>query len=341
MSLADIIRQRKQQAAGPASAQTMADLQRATSTGKATTRPTGPAISNIASQVAAQAGQAAQRQQQFGIDQQVRGLAQAEQQQDTQFAQQQRFMGQQQADQVAEITARQGIADRNRAAEEEMATARLTQNEEIQTRQITNEFSNRLADLASQHDITTNELFSWARQQRDTLSFDKFQANLESLGAAMALSDRKYTDEIRRIGQIQNLDDELKFREESLRLAMGQDMEILGQQFDLQKLINADEREYRRMIASMDINTALALADQAAKEQAYKNMITGVTNVATTLASQDWTSPSGTAPTDTTVGGGTTVSTSGNQTSRRSTQPQYFDPDLNQTPIGGFPPWGT
>lgn len=285
-SLMDIINQRKKtQAPAPVAAGDVLAQQQAAATGKVSRTSGGPAISNVGSQLAAAAGQ----QQMAALDTQgmiqQQALSQAETQQDQRFglaqSAQQSQMGQQQAN----LAAQTQQADAARAAREQMAVRELQQKEDLGTRELSDGYSNALANMASERNIVEQDIFRNAAQERDKLGAEQFRAYLDQSAHAMAMSNQKYVDEITRIGQKANLRDEIEFRREAQRLAFGQDFDIMGQQFDMQKLMNADEREFRKAMADMDIDTALRLAEQAAKEQAYKQVLTGATNMATSYVS--------------------------------------------------------
>lgn len=281
----DIINKRKQQfGMAPASAQTMAEQTQQTATGKVGRGGATPAISNVEAQLAAQAGQA----QQAGLAAQQAGQMQALGQQERMIQQQQDLAGRQQAQQLQQqqqqLLAQQNMADQQRAAQEQMAAKELKARDVNNTKQLNNAYANALADLASQRNITEQNLFEYARQERDKLGLEKSNAFLEQVAHAMALADRKYVDTLVRLGEENNLRDELNFKKEAMKTAFGNDFDILSQQLDMQALMNADARESKQLLAKMDINAAIQLAEQAAKEEAYKNIITGGVGFATQYA---------------------------------------------------------
>lgn len=280
MSLLDIIKQRKQARPAATAAGDVAALQQTAATGKAAAPTTGPAVSGVQSQLAAQAGAA--QQQQIGLagmvaDQQ---LGAAERLQQQQIEQQQRQQRQRHAQQLKAISAETQITDARRQAEDQMARERLKATEQANTTQLNNSYAEALKELATNRQIVEQDIFSQAKQERQQLTVDKYEAHLEQIAHITALSDRKYIDEITRIGRLRNLQDDIEFRREAIELAFGNDLEILNQQFDMQRLMNVEEREFKNAMADIDINTAVELAKIAAKEQAYANIIQGTTTAA-------------------------------------------------------------
>lgn len=280
-SLMDIIKSKRPAQPAPQSAQAMRTMGTTAMTGKEGGPQTGPAMSNIAAQQAAQAGQAAASQQQLGQTMAMQQLGaaektQQEQQQLAQDAQQRQFLQQQQ-----QLTTQQLVADQRRAVEADMATEALTAAERNQSKQLQSGYDNALKDLATQRGISEQEIFQWAKQNRQQLGAEKYRSFLEQTAHAMAMADQQYVDTLRREGQIRNLQDQIAFKKEATQLAFGQNYQILGQQFNMQRLMGMDARQFRTEMAKMDMNTALALAEQASKEAAYKNMLMGATNIAT------------------------------------------------------------
>lgn len=288
MVIADIIKKRKAQNQGPSSAQSIAQRQQRLATGKSMGTQVGPAMSNIAAQTAAQSGQAQQAAQQFQTAQAASGLAQQQQQGDQAFAAAQRQQQRQFGVQEQGLLAEGQIQMQQRDAQDQMASQQLKQSEQQAREKLNNQYANGLAELTSERSMVENQVFQGLEFARKTLASDVFNAGVEQLGHMLAMSDRAYLDEITRVGQMHNLRDEIAFKREATELAFGQDLEILRQQFDIQALINADARETRLAIQDMSDNTAWQLAEQAAQEEAYKNVIQGISAGSKAAAGADW-----------------------------------------------------
>lgn len=290
-SILDIIKQRKQAAGtNPVSAQALAEQQATAQTGKAVTTGAGPAMSNVQAQMAAQATKAGQQQlaTQGAIQNQATAAAEQTQNQQFQLAQSQQAAGMQRAQR--DIAARQTMSDAQRAAQEQMAMKEMNARETTQMKQMSNAYAESLANLASERGIVEQDIFAEAARMRDQLDFEKYQAFLDQAGHVLAMTNQEYLDNLRRVGQEQRLRDQLAFRKEATQIAFGQDFQFLNQQFDQQRLLNSDRRDFERMMSEMDMNTAILMAEQAAKEQAYKNMIMGATSIGVGLSGMDWSS---------------------------------------------------
>ena len=302
MSLLDVLRKRQKKALAPqapSSSPTAGELERLAVTG-ATGRQqaaTGPATSSLAGQIAQQ--QATQAQQQLGTEQalQAAGMAQdiqAQQEQLDLAAQEQALRrGQQQAG----ITAQTQMEGAQRQAQAEMSrTARSAQERQYLTN-LTNQYANQLADLASQRGIVEQDLFSDFKQNVAQLSDAKAAAGLEQLSHALALSDRQYVDQLNRLGAERNLMDEIAFKREANELVFQNNLDILSDRLDKQRILNMDAREFKKEMAQMDINEAIRIAEQAAKAQATANILKGGIGVATSLSS--YYAGQGSSPTST------------------------------------------
>ena len=285
MAIMDIIKKRRKGGPVAVSAEAVATHQQAGATGKVGRSTGGPKMSNVGSQLAAQQGQA-----QLGAIQtqgiaQTQALGAAEKSQDQQFGLATAQQKQQKTSQLDNLAAQNQMSNAQRAAQEEMAIKQMTQQEKLQGDQLNQTYANALRDLTSERGITEQNIFGEASRVRDQLGQDKYMSYLDQTAHATAMADQKYSDEIARLGAIHNLQDEGEFRLESQRLAFGQDFDLLSQQFDMQRLANADEREFQKAMADMNLDTALLLAGQAAKEQAYKSILTGMSGAVTAYAS--------------------------------------------------------
>ena len=281
MALLDIINQRKKARATPVTdAGDVTQQMRTMQTGKVGSAQSGPAQSNVASQMAADSVNAAGAKQDMSQLVTQTGLAgaasnQAEQFQTAQAGQSQALAGAQQ-----DFAAQTQMSDSQRAAQEDATLSKLASNQSNASAQLSNTYANALADMASQRGITEQDIFSKSQMDQKSLDSEKFQSHLAQVAHVTALSDKKYVDAMQRIGQERNLRDDLAFEKEAMRLEFGNDYEILNQQFNMQELMNMDERAFKDEMANMDINTALSMAAQAAKEQQYMDMIKGGTMVA-------------------------------------------------------------
>jgi hypothetical protein len=120
-------------------------------------------------------------------------------------------------------------------------------------------YSEAVKDLASQRGIAEDDLFADFRQGTQELEFRKDGAKLEQLAHQLALSDRKYVEDLQQIGQLRRLEDSHQFALESQSLALGQALEDALAQRDLKVDLNASEREFNEWLTNMDVDSAAAI----------------------------------------------------------------------------------
>lgn len=347
MALLDVLKAKKKQLGpgpAPVDSGSVAAAQQTMATGKAGRATTGPAMSGVGSQLAAQAGQAQRGALNVQAIQQQQALGAQEQAQADQFKLAQKGIEQRGEQQQADLLAQETMQNQQRQAQDEMALKDRQAKEARSGQIMTNQYANALANLASQQGIAEQQIFEHARQVRSELDHDKYLSYLDQVAHSAAMSDQKYVDEITRIGQTRNLKDQLAFKKEAATIAFGNDFEVLQQDFDMQELINADKRQFQEIMSHMDINSALKLAEIAAKEAAYTNIIKGVAGMGAAYAASPGSTTTPSSANHMTGGQSVTSAQSFNpsapatQTSAFSTQPQTFNPDINMTPASGFGP---
>ena len=118
-------------------------------------------------------------------------------------------------------------------------------------------------------------------QGRRTLDTEKDRAKLEQLSHTMALSDRKYVDQLQREGQKLRLDNDLAFREALQKSILGSNEELLREGLGNKDILQADDREFREMMSGIDIDFAMKMADNELADAKKAAMISGVTTLAT------------------------------------------------------------
>ena len=285
MALLDVLKntmsvKKAQNTVGPAAGD-IQNLIQTKQTGKAQGPAGGPATSNIAGQVQAQADATTAQSQAFGMNLAAGQQAQQAADQQAQLDQQAAAQAQNTATNRANILAQESMAGQQRNAAAESAQRRLTAGADAQTLELNNKYANAVQTLASERGISENEIFQNFQQETAKLGLEKSAAMLEQLGHTLAMSDQRYVDTLKQIGAENNLIDDIAFKREANTLAFQKDLEILSQQFDMERLINADERTFQREMAQLDINTALSMAAQAAREASATQMINGTVNMGT------------------------------------------------------------
>lgn len=284
MALLDVLKatqQSRQPAANAAATPTAAELQSLAATkatGKAVAPTAAPATSNIAGQVAATNNAATAASTQQATDNASNALVQTagQQQQAIDLTKNSQATATQSA--IANLQTEQSLANTQRGVKEDMATSAVNQKVDLETKEFTNKYATAAADLASQRGIAENDIFQDYNQAIQQVGLEKATSNLEQTAHILAMSDAKYVDELKRVGMELNLQDDISFKREASTLALQKNLEILSKGFDMERLINADRRTFTEQMSTMDLNMALSIAAQAAKEAAAVQTISGVTN---------------------------------------------------------------
>lgn len=96
-------------------------------------------------------------------------------------------------------------------------------------------------------------------EQRDQLSLDRDRAKAEQAAFLMRLSDDKYITNLKTEGAKERLDNEIRFREEAMKAALGNASELYNNNFTFRKLMTAKDNEFDKVLNSMKIDDAITL----------------------------------------------------------------------------------
>jgi hypothetical protein len=167
------------------------------------------------------------------------------------------FQGQQALDQVASqgAVAAQQVAGAEAAQEQQAEQARTTGNLQrsevqqglrLQENQILNNFEQGIKKLNSAGAV----------------------AELEDLGRALRLSNRKYIEDLQNLGMTKRLDNEQAFRIEAHKTAFRDAEDLLGIKLDYREIVNADDREFKKWLEEQSTQWNL---EKIAKETEIAN----------------------------------------------------------------------
>lgn len=152
----------------------------------------------------------------------------------------------------------------------------IQQQEQLQKAEINQ--TNRLDTLQTR--LKTDQILKDLERSKGEIDLKRDGARLEQLGSNLRLQNKQYVDNLQREGQLARLNDDAAFRQAALQSTMGQKLEILNKTIDNNTLISANDREFKRKVAQIDVSQAYAMfnADMAAgKDQA---MWGGIGNLA-------------------------------------------------------------
>jgi hypothetical protein len=178
--------------------------------------------------------------------------------------------------QVAQETQNQDEAMRQ---QEEAAWMELD-DQEFQVRE-------QAVSLKSQFNQKMDEILTTLEQNRAELSLDQQKALTEQAGFYMRLNNEKYVNQLKSEGARARLDSTVKFKEAMMSTIFKNQYELLNKNLTLKSMLRADERDFDRKLAKMDINTAIALLsselDTAATQQGYQGAMDTTSGIASAV----------------------------------------------------------
>lgn len=230
----------------------------------------GPAASRLGEQAALTAGRQALREQTFAErlgEVQARGREQAlvEQQ-----ALAERRLGQEEELAQERLAAEAAAARAGVTAAEEEARLRRIAKGEATTADINAQAEQRLRDLASARNIQMDDLFAQFEASNLELADRKDAAQLEQMAFNLAMQDKKYLDELDKIGQQRTLENDLSYDEELQRISMEANLDQLMDDIGFQSSRKVADRDYQRQLAQIDIDTAIEIARASARDAATR-----------------------------------------------------------------------
>lgn len=278
MALIDEFRKRmqQQQQALPAAPDVQGQLQKLAQakTGKAGT-PGAPVASTIGQDVAnAQlASQAAtQGMQQQSQTQQL--AAAAQQQQSAVDLFRQRLQAERQLSQQG-MAAKQATTMEALSGTEARTKKQLSTQEELKLNALNGDYKNKIADLAANRGIQTDDIFEMFRQDTADLEFRKDSAQLEQMAFQMGMTNKAYLQELDAIGKLRGLENDLNFKKEYAKLKHGAEVDATLAQLGWQSAFDADERTFAMEMGKMDIDQAISLANAYISQANTQAIVSG------------------------------------------------------------------
>lgn len=109
-----------------------------------------------------------------------------------------------------------------------------------------------------------------------TLDVAKQGAKVEQLGFQLRLSNQNYIMQLKTEAARDKITSEAAFREALQRTIFADEIDLFSSDLDFRMLLKADDAQFQKMIAQIDIDTALAIASSAAKDAAAQQITSGV-----------------------------------------------------------------
>jgi hypothetical protein len=155
-------------------------------------------------------------------------------------------------------------------------------------RAVEQQFQQQRAQLNEQ-DINTQEAYqrqveaSLKDYQRNIkqLNVAKQAAKVEQLGFQLRLSNQNYIMQLKDAAARDRITNAVSFNEALQRTIFKDEIDLLSSDLDFRMLLKADEAEFQKMLAKIDIDTALAIAAASAKDSATQSIVSGVNKFVT------------------------------------------------------------
>lgn len=179
----------------------------------------------------------------------------------------------------------------NSGALSQLAQAGTAQNlAQEQTEQNLNDQANQqkqTIDLKRQEQNQTyqsnvNNLFNEINRADKQLDNQNYVDKLEQLGFNLRLTNDQYVDKLNQTAEKQRLDNSFNFKAQLAADIFKGQTELLNNQFEFKKFLDMGQSEYQDWLANLDINRAVEIASNAAKQQSAETLFKGAGNLAET-----------------------------------------------------------
>ena len=120
--------------------------------------------------------------------------------------------------------------------------------------------------LASDKNVQLNDIFANFQRSNEELEFRKDGAELEEIAFNLAMADREYLDELSRIGQQRRLEDDVAFRQDLTRTALGDEMTETLKSIGFQEDLGQQRRDWEKILTQMGADFTVDLARSAIKQ---------------------------------------------------------------------------
>lgn len=215
---------------------------------------------------------------------------------------------QQQLGEAAQQAQLQGMQLSQAAQEQEQQQQAQMSNVEFQRQQ------NKL-----QSRVQTENILRGLEQGRATLSEEKRQAGMEQVAANLRLQTDSYINQLQLEGARSRLQDDLAFDQAMKQQIAADNISLLQIKLNNQSLLDSNDRDFRKQLAQIDIDTAVQMARQDAAFSAQQGKIQALGQAATTgiaaygklAENKAGTSTTPEAPASSNLGSPITLSTGG------------------------------
>jgi len=236
----------------------------------------GPQASNLGEQRAIAAGNTAQQGVALAGNQAAAQIEAGAAQEAAQQNLQRQGLAQQKSQTLADLGQRGTLAAEQMQGEREGAEQKLATRERMTTDQMRANASQTLMKLAAESDATVDNLFRNFKRQSKDLELRQDGAELEQLGFLYALQDKKYLEELDRVGRARQLSNEAAFRREAAEIAFGSELSSAADRILFERWRTQTESELQKELAQIDWKAAMEVMRAETKSEAVKQVGSGV-----------------------------------------------------------------
>lgn len=197
----------------------------------------------------------------------------------------------------------------------------MQQQEQLQAAEIA---QTRRLDTA-QNRVRTDQILKDLEQNKGKIDLARQGAQLEQAATNLRLQNKKYVDQLNREASTARLNDELEFKKAALQASMGDKQQIVNKTIDNSVLLSANDREFKKKVAQIDIGSAYALLNAeltSGKERDKWSGLSGLAKAGIAAYGTYGDTPAETP--DTTVKGSQSSAATQNQTSANQTSGDSF-----------------
>jgi len=183
-------------------------------------------------------------------------------------------------EQVALQEAEQGQQVMQEQARQMQAGAELAQAEQEQ------QFKFNLEEMDEKQVNASQELMNRSlailqdfEQGRAKLDLSRDRARMEQALFGMRLSNKKYTDQLEIQGRKRRLDNAVEFKYALAETLFKEERDLLKSDIQFRRALAADEREFERLVSTINIDAALRMAMQEAEATNIAQIVSGAKDV--------------------------------------------------------------
>lgn len=122
-------------------------------------------------------------------------------------------------------------------------------------------------------------LASFDRENRQ-VDIRKDGAKLDQAGFMLRLSSEQYMEKLQQEAQRANLSEEIEFNEALRQAVFVDELDLMHENLEFRRIIEADDREFNELISSMSTQTAVAIAAAQSQAAAGRGIWEGVSGIA-------------------------------------------------------------